>query len=210
MVKAPVRKKGYTARYMKHQLDKNRTTLLLGLVFLVGVAVGGRLASQELTILDSLTAFLSQTKGSSGFVSGVMTTFATNAALLLLICLCGFGAIFQPLVLTVLLFKGLGFGVLGVYAYSSGDRGAIMYYLLVLLPEAVLTVLILVTAAKESLRFSARFLAELLPHREGTEQSSPTGSGVGIYLARFVVFYLLNGSAALLVGILKLLFQSLV
>ena len=44
----------------------------------------------------------------------------------------------------MLFWRGLGLGVLGVYSYSTGERAAVLYYLLVLLPQALLEVLLLV------------------------------------------------------------------
>jgi len=102
----------------------------------------------------------------------------------------------------------LGLGVLGVYSYSAGERAAVLYYLLVLLPQALLEVLLLVSAAGESLHFSVRFFTQLLPERVTETLPAPHGS-LGGYLAKFLIFYLLSGTAALLTGVLRLVFSSL-
>ena len=149
------RKKGYAGRYVRHELGKNKLNLLLGCVFLLGALVGCQLAGQDPeTILSQLGSLFSATGQSAGFLDTVVASFAANAALLLILCLCGLGAVFQPLALGVLFWRGLGLGVLGVYSYSAGERAAVLYYLLVLLPQALLEVLLLVSAAGESLRLS--------------------------------------------------------
>ena len=169
------RKKGYAGRYVRHELGKNKLNLLLGCVFLLGALVGCQLAGQDPeTILSQLGNLFSATGQSAGFLDTVVASFAANAALLLILCLCGLGAVFQPLALGVLFWRGLGLGVLGVYSYSAGERAAVLYYLLV--------------------------LPDTLP--------APHGS-LGGYLAKFLIFYLLSGTAALLTGVLRLVFCSL-
>lgn len=205
MGKMPVKKKGYAARYVRYQLGKNRVSLMLGFLFLFGVLLGGNFAGSKPEILNRLTDSLAQMQDFH-FISGVSSAFATNSLFLLVICLCGFGAIFQPIAAGMLLFKGIGIGVLGVYAYASAKEQAILYYLLVLLPEALFTVLILIAAVRESLQFSMRFFSALI-RKDYLQQDF--AEGVGLYLARFLVFYLLGGTAALLIGILKLLFYTL-
>ena len=133
------RKKGYAGRYVRHELGKNKLNLLLGCVFLLGALVGCQLAGQDPeTILSQLGSLFSATGQSAGFLDTVVAYFAANAVLLLILCLCGLGAVFQPLALGVLFWRGLGLGVLGVYSYSAGERAAVLYYLLVLLPQALL------------------------------------------------------------------------
>ena len=203
------RKKGYAGRYVRHELGKNKLNLLLGCVFLLGALVGCQLAGQDSeTILSQLGSLFSATGQSAGFLDTVVASFAANAVLLLILCLCGLGAVFQPLALGVLFWRGLGLGVLGVYSYSAGERAAVLYYLLVLLPQALLEVLLLVSAAGKSLRFSVRFFTQLLPERVTETLPAPHGS-LGGYLAKFLIFYLLSGTAALLTGVLRLVFSSL-
>ena len=152
------RKKGYAGRYVRHELGKNKLNLLLGCVFLLGALVGCQLAGQDPeTILSQLGSLFSTTGQSAGFLDTVVASFAANAVLLLILCLCGLGAVFQPLALGVLFWRGLGLGVLGVYSYSTGERAAVLYYLLVLLPQALLEVLLLVSAAGEPALFGSLF-----------------------------------------------------
>lgn len=209
MVRTPARKRGYAGRYLRSELRRNRMSLLLGAVFLLGAVLGCQMAGHPAgEVLDVLTGCLSGTGSELGFLQGIVTSFAANAAVLCVLFLCGFGAVFQPLVVATLLLKGLGFGVMGVYSYSSGEQSAALYYLLVLLPEALASLFLLTAAARESLRFSKQFFVQLLPETS-SEVQPPRQRTVGGYLARFVLFYLLSGSMALFSGILKLLFSAL-
>ena len=209
MVRAPVRKRGYAGRYVRHELGKNRVPLLVGVVFLLGVVTGCSIAGNPSAgVVTALAQQLAEPLGSTAFLSRVTGCFEANAVLLLLLFICGLGAVFQPVVLAVLFLRGLGFGVMGVYSYSSSEQGAVLYYLLVLLPEALMTVVLLSAAAAESLRFSVRFFVQLLPASTIENLPAPRGN-VGIYTAKFVLFYLLGGSVALISGLLGMVFSSL-
>lgn len=209
MIRTPARKRGYAGRYVKSELRRNRMSLMLGLVFLLGAVLGGRMAGHpENGVLELLTSCLSGTGREAEFLPGVITSFAANAAVLCVLFFSGLGAVFQPLVVVTLLLKGMGFGVMGVYSYSNGEQSAVLYYLLVLLPEALASLFLLTAAARESLRFSKQFFVQLLPE-SANESQLPQQRTVGGYLAHFVLFYLLSGSMALLSGILKLLFSAL-
>lgn len=102
----------------------------------------------------------------------MLSSFGASTLILFFLFLCGLGAVFQPVVLLVLFLRGLGLGVMGVYAYSAGQA---MWYLAVLLPEAILTSILMIAAAGEALRFSVRFFVQLLP--EGTNRKYPDTIG---------------------------------
>lgn len=207
------RKKGYAKRYVRSEFRKNRLQLLLGIVFLLGIVTGCSIAGQSgeatgNTVITTLGQYLASagTYGESGeFLSRMLSSFGATTLILFFLFLCGLGAVFQPVVLLVLFLRGLGLGVMGIYAYSADQA---MWYLAVLLPEAILTSILMIAAAGEALRFSVRFFVQLLP--EGTTENIPTSSGnIGGYLLRFLILYLLGGSIALLSGLLGVIFSSL-
>ena len=146
------RKKGYAKRYVRSEFRKNRLQLLLGIVFLLGIVTGCSIAGQSgeaagNTVITTLGQYLASagTYGESGeFLSRMLSSFGATTLILFFLFLCGLGAVFQPVVLLVLFLRGLGLGVMGVYAYSAGQA---MWYLAVLLPEAILTSILMIAAA---------------------------------------------------------------
>lgn len=205
---APARRRGYAKRYLRHQLGEHGVELLLAAAFLLGVLLGCRMTSGENTrLLEQLSGLLSAQQGS--FLMQVVGSFAALAALLLILFLSGLGAVFQPLVPLVLFWRGMGFGALGVCSYAAEQPSNSLYYLLVLLPRALGEVLLLICAGGCALRFSGRFFCALFP-REGCEQTpvhrTPQGGLLG-YLLRYLVFYLLGGSVALLSSLLEFAFS---
>lgn len=201
------RKKGYAKRYVRTEMKRNRLRIILILLFLLGIVTGCSFAGQSkneiITTLE--TYFVSGTgayEGNGEFLSRILSSFGASTLLLFFLFLCGLGAVFQPLILLTLFLRGLGLGVMGVYAFDVNRAG---WYLAVLLPEALLTSILIITAAGEAIRFSARFFVQLLP--ESTAENIPLPSGnIGGYMLRFLVLYLLSGSIALLSGLLGVIF----
>ena len=84
-----------------------------------------------------------------------------------------------------------------------------LFNLLVLLPRALGEVLLLICAGGCALRFSSRFFYALFP-KEVSEQTpirqTPQGGLLG-YLLRYLIFYFLGGSVALLSSLLEFAFS---
>ena len=205
---APARRRGYAKRYLRHQLGQHGMELLLAAAFLLGVLLGCWMTSGENTrLVEQLNGLLSAQQGS--FLIQVVSSFAAVAALLLILFLSGLGAVFQPLVPLVLFWRGMGFGALGVCSYAAGQSSNSLYYLLVLLPRALGEVLLLICAGGCALRFSSRFFYALFP-KEISEQTpvrqTPQGGLLG-YLLRYLIFYFLGGSVALLSSLLEFAFS---
>ena len=165
---------------------------------MLGTAAGCLLAGKDPQILTELSQKLSPEQ-SGDFLSGVTQTFAADALLLGIFFLCGFGAIFQPVVFMLLFLKGYGFGILGIYCYSAGDSSHALYYLCALLPQALAEALLLTKAAEESIAFSLPFLFKLL----GKEPEEENSCRPAFYILRFLLFYLFFGSICFGAGILK-------
>lgn len=205
---APARRRGYAKRYLRHQLGEHWVELLAAGAFLLGVLLGCRMAGQgDGKLLEQLNGLLTAQQGS--FLTQVVGSFAALAVLLLLLFLSGLGAVFQPLVLGVLFWRGMGFGALGVCSYAAGQSSRSLYYLLVLLPRALGEVLLLTCAGGCALRFSARFFCALFPKEAGEQMPArqTQQGGLAGYLLRYLVFYLLGGSIALLSSLLEFAFS---
>ena len=164
-------------------------------------------SGENTRLVEQLNGLLSAQQGS--FLMQVVGSFAAVAALLLILFLSGLGAVFQPLVPLVLFWRGMGFGALGVCSYAAGQSSNSLYYLLVLLPRALGEVLLLICAGGCALRFSSRFFYALFP-KEVSEQTpirqTPQGGLLG-YLLRYLIFYFLGGSVALLSSLLEFAFS---
>ncbi len=196
------RKPGYLPRYLRSQVRGQGSVLLLLGVFLLGFLLGCRGAA-----VPQLAEFAGQLAGAGSTGTPLFSRFLALAvldgALLLGMFLLGFCAISPPFVLGVLLFRGLGFGLVGGALYAGGERTQILYYLLVLLPQVLCSGLLLVLGGRTALRFSRPFF-DLLTGREGEDFPQ-----VGEYCLRF---FLLLGLCALCsagCAVIQLVFDGL-
>lgn len=200
--------KGYLKRYLLFNIREKGGVLLLGGLFLAGAVIGIRLFygddGQLQQIMESLFGTQTQVAQYNGFLPDFFTSLWGNGVLLGILFLCGFCAISQPAVLFVLLFKGLGFGLTGAFLYSYGEKSSVLYYILVLLPETIISVILLVGATKESLRFTLRFVQVILP---GIGQNAEETS-LKIYIARFILFFILAAAAAFLTAVIKMVYAA--
>ncbi len=200
--------KGYLKRYLLFNLREKGGVLLLGGVFLMGTVLGVRLlygdGGQLRQIMESLFGAQTEIAQYQGFLPDFFTALWGTGVLLGILFLCGFCAIGQPAILFVLLFKGLGFGLTGAFLYSCGDKGAVLYYVLVLLPETIGAVILLVAAAKEAIGFTLTFAQVVLPSLGSTNQ----GVSLKIYIARFVLFFILVVVVAFLTAVIKMLYAA--
>ena len=124
--------------------------------------------------------------------------------------LSGLGAVFQPLVPLVLFWRGMGFGALGVCSYAAGQPSHSLYYLLVLLPRALGEVLLLDLCGRMCAAFFQPLFLCYSFQKEVSEQTpirqTPQGGLLG-YLLRYLIFYFLGGSVALLSSLLEFAFR---
>jgi len=107
-----------------------------------------------------------------------------------LLFLCGFCAIGQPIALFLLLYRGLGLGIMGTFLAQQG-RESFTYYALIILPQTLLLLILQLAATKESIAFSMNFLRQLLGG--GGRSLSITAR---VYLLRFLLLFFLSIAAA--------------
>lgn len=202
--------KGYVKRYFVYQIRDKALVLILGGTFLGGVIIGCRVAAgdsgQLSAVLQNLLGLNMTTGVEQNFLTYMTTAFTTNALLVAGLFICGFCAISQPLILFILFFKGLGFGLMGSYLYGLGQKSAIIYYSLVLLPEMLLSITILIVSSKEAFAFTKNFLQILIP----TSQKDKTGIPVQAYCFRFLLYIILTGMISLIIALIKTTYYSVI
>ena len=137
---------------------RNEIFFLLAVLFLIGVLLGACLIRAN---GDSWKEFIRQMV--AGFSDGRSTqtiaeTFSQSltgsSVFLLAVFLCGFCAIGQPLVCLILLFRGMGYGLTAGGVYSVYGISGMGYVALLLLPNCILTAMILLRAGQSAFRFS--------------------------------------------------------
>lgn len=188
-------KRRYYARYLAGYTKRNYAILGMGLLFLAGV-LGGTLLLKS---ADGETVELLM-RLVGGFVEKRQTqtfpeVFAASATSSLLfvggLFLCGFCAVGQPAEILAPLFRGLGFGFSVSSLYAGYGASAAGYVGLFLLPNMLISTVVILFCCRESLRMSGSLFSAL---RGGEGYKMP----LRLYLARYIVAAGICLSSALL------------
>ena len=137
---------------------RNEIFFLLAVLFLVGVLLGACLIRANgdswRGFIRQLVAGFSGGRGEQTIAETFLQSLAGSAVFLLAIFLCGFCAVGQPLICLALLFRGMGYGLTAGGIYSVYGISGMGYVALLLLPNCILTALILLWAGQSAFRFS--------------------------------------------------------
>lgn len=184
-------------RFWNYHIREKGGIVALGLIFLLGAAAGSamlKLCSEDtILLLEKLINLPAEESFSQRFWSG----FLTEGIQLLFLFVCGFCAIGQPVVLFLILYRGLGLGITGGFLAQQG-REAFIYYALILMPQSLLFLTLQLIASKEALAFGVGLFRQL----QGGRNTSQTPR---VYILRFLILLLMTALAAGFTAIFALL-----
>ena len=162
-------------------------TALMMIILMAGIAAGTGLYSDNSGIAASVGGLV-PIDGSSYEVGAAVSRSVFGAAVFIAaVFFLGFGTVFQPLAAAVVLFRGIGTGVLLSHLYAlavNGGRGAAAL-LVVSVCEAAVGSFILAAAAAEAVLFSGQCARVMFFSGGAVIRPQPD---VRLYLARFAVF----------------------
>ena len=203
----PARGRGYYTRYLTHYAKKNYALLALGLLFICGAVLGTlllRSAGYDTVslLLRVVNGFIERRRGQTllqNFTAGAFSSLL----FVLILFVCGFCAVAQPVILLVPLFRGLGYGFSAATLYATYHARAAGFVALFILPNMLLSTLAILVCCRESLRLSGSLFAVMRGDGQARELYS-----VRLYVARFVVAALLCVLSALLEAVLYGMFAN--
>ena len=191
-------------REIKSFVTENRRLFPFVGLFILGAACGVGIFLSARAHFDPLGPLLrvqAVESGAIGWLSAWCNRCFGTLGLLAALYLLGLWACGAPFVLAVPLFYGLGLGLTEGYYYAMGQEGVIAVAALIL-PHGLLTATVLVAAAAESLRLSARLSRQLLPDREESD-------GLWDHFRLYSLWYLLFVAVAAAIGALDTLLRLL-
>lgn len=192
-------KRGFAARVLKYHIRQKGMTVLLGICFLLGALLGTQVYSlcseDDLQLLEALLGL----QQSSTFVEVFRKHLFCEGSLLLLLFFSGFFALGQAAAAFLLLFRGLGLGISGVFLAQQG-RESFAIYLLILLPQTLIFFLLQMAASRESTAFSMNFTRQLF----GINNIKGLSVTPRVYILRFLLLFLLGMIAAFAATLLTL------
>ena len=190
---APTRKKRRYFGALFRVGRQNYMVLGFGLLLLLGASVGTSLfATAESSTLGSLTRLTQlfvENRSQQNFYQNFVAAAVSSLTAAVVLFLCGFSAVAQPLELLVPFVRGLGFGFSVASIYNQYGTGAAGYVALFILPGMVGASVVILFCCRESLRLSRHFF-RLMNGGEGTYT-------MRLYLARYGVAALLCVALAL-------------
>jgi hypothetical protein len=189
------RRRAY-ARYISHYTRRNYALLGMGLLFLAGMLGGVLLVNvtdgTTLDMLGKLVQGFVEQRREQALLENFRSAAGASLIFVAVLFLCGFCAIAQPAEILLPAFRGLGFGFSVGYLYSVYGTTATLYIALFLMPDMLVTTIVILLCCRESIRLSRSFLSGLRPAK-GEGDFYP----LRLYVARYLVAALGCGASAL-------------
>lgn len=186
---------------------KNLSFFALLLLFLVGMIYGVLMLKGGDTFgwMQLYTGEYFSALGERTLLQSFFTSFSSVFFYLLASYLLGFCAIGQPVLLLLPFFRGLGLGAFMGYLYVSYGFSGVGYCFLVLLPAAVIALLAILIACRESLRLSAMLFSNFVLGR-----GTASGRGVmKLYNLKYLILCAFALASALISTLCIVLFGGI-
>lgn len=197
----------FKRKNIKFDIRKNMMILLLSVFLIVGVIIGVICArnGDKLLIekLDFLFVTNFENKRNMDAFSLFSASFASGFLFLLTMLLLGISAWGFFALPTVPLFKGFGFGLSTGYMYGVYGFSGVLYNLLVILPGAFLSSLVIIVISKESFRFSWDIMTLLRGFK------TDVSNNFRLYIVKIFWALLIFAAASLLDMLFSLIFSGL-
>lgn len=138
-------------------IKKNNVLMILTVLFLGGFCFGIYFCSEKQSFLEFSKSYLSDfidNRTGHSFISVLFNSFYSSMLFAVLCFISGssmLGIILVPFICSA---KGLLLGIIAANLYISNSLSGIAFYAVMILPAAVLSVIALILASKESIRFS--------------------------------------------------------
>lgn len=173
---------------IKNNFKKNKYYIFIYLIIIFSFFIGVLVFKNESNFINSYLNNLIYnylTFKSKNFFGVFLNSFCSSIFYLIIIFALGtsaFGCVFVP---AVLFFKALGYGALSGYLYSVYQLKGVCFYIISILPGAIIFLSCLVFAAKESFTFSLIFFNFL----RDKYKDNNLFSDFKLYLLRFLILF---------------------
>ena len=189
----------FQIKSVKKFIIKYKSFALLTLVFAIGFVFGACFYAAGLSEpLALMTAELSENQA-AGTALRFVHFVSAPLIFAVLMCLFGFCAVGQPFCVFIIFIRGAGLSlsIAGIYSFY-GLKG-LLITLLLILPPAILTNIVLLACAKWSIKFSNVSLARL--RKKDAIDMTPL-----VFIKKLIPIALLIGISGLVDGVLNTVF----
>lgn len=172
--------------------------LLIGV--LGGTLIFCRLDENGYQAIEKITGGLVENRLNYTFLESLVNSFAGTFILIFLCFIFGYSPLSEPLEYTILVFRGLGLGIVLADMYCSFSVYGIGFSVLLIIPNAVFTALLLLVAVREAVRMS-----HTVKQRVFCPVENEGSLNFSLYRERFVVLLLGLATASLIDSLLTIL-----
>ena len=167
--------------------DFRRTSIIIMLAFiLMGITAGTVIYTKYPETAAGISGFI-KTSDKRTLAMVFKEAFRSTFLMLILLMFSGFSAVSQPLELGSLIYRGIILGISFSYTYVTYAFKGIFICVLMILPHALATSVILVLAVRESMRMSNAAAVMLFKDNPDIPERPDTR----LYLLKFMVLVIL-------------------
>lgn len=134
-------------------METKKMISIMSLVMMIGIIAGAISFCITGDINPTVDSFAISAKNINT-IEIIKNSFLPSFVMLAVMFILGFCALGQPLAFAVLFYRGIELGMAGAYTYETFGAKGFIIILLLILPEALLTSIIIVMGAREVLRFA--------------------------------------------------------
>jgi len=160
-------RRGRYARYLAHYTKKNNLLIVLGLLFVAGMALGVLLlrgAGEETTsLLERVVGGFIARRQQAGLSENFFSAFGSSMLFVLALFVSGFCAIAQPIIVAAPLIRGVGFGFSAASLYARYGAAAAGFVGVLILPGMLISTVAILLCCKQALRLSGAFFYTMRP-----------------------------------------------
>lgn len=177
-------------KYLTEDVRRTKVLMLLFSIAACGILLGtfvfSRAEDKSIFLSDVLSNGFIKRSEAQSVIDVFNRTVSWTSLIVLILFFSGLSSITQPLEIAVLFYRGVAIGSAVSYTYTGYGKDGFPIVLLMILPYALMSTVIIVFAVREALRSSNVYLMYLSGHAPD-EACRPS---LKLYLTRFAVLFL--------------------
>ena len=174
--------------------NHNRTSVIIMLIFILLGIVAGTAIYMKYPLAAEQTHGFIKSGNKRTIVEVFREAFDNTFIILLVLMFSGFSSVSQPIELSALLYRGIVLGISLSYTYAVYAVKGVFICVLMILPHALMTSIILVLAVRESMRMStAVAIFAFKGQSDVTDRPD-----IKLYLLKFLILLLFLIAASLI------------
>lgn len=180
--------------------------LIMFLMYIIGIIFGVFLYREEPIVADAVLKKFNSLEEAGSFWKVFAASLSSWLPFLILILIFGLCVVGVALIPLSLLLKGMEYGALAGFLYSTYSLSGVVYVLILVIPSSMIAAFALFFMSQDSFRFSLKLLRHIMPEPRG-EFLHPHFIK---YCKRFFLFLFIIVIAVIIEATLKISFSEII